>query len=187
MLPDGSSTVAEVVAAPQSAALSDLPVPPPVSPPATSGEDLSPAPSAGAIPIESEEADDGSAPVVGGTASNDLWELTLISYGRYEQVVGRAPLSHSAGVLVVAEFRARNLQRWTANLIPANSWIEDVRGGRVLPAGETSTVEKGFWLDWVQSGQEVEHRLVFEIDPTASGLTLNLLGIRFRLPPAAEA
>jgi hypothetical protein len=108
--------------------------------------------------------------------------VTLIAYGPYERVVGHPPKSHAEGVLVAADFRASNLQRWTGNLTPAEAWIENASGSRISPAGETSSVEKGFWLDWVQGGQSLERRLVFDVDPSSHPVALNILGLRFRLP-----
>lgn len=163
--PGGEERMSE----PEDTRVTRTPVPEPVLPPVPR-------------PEESALSEAFAGPGVGQTAADDRWEVTLIAYGPYEQVVGHPPKSHVEGVLVAADFRASNLQRWTGNLTPAEAWIENASGSRISPAGETSSVEKGFWLDWVQGGQSLERRLVFDVDPSSHPVALNILGLRFRLP-----
>lgn len=135
--------------------------------------------------LQSKAAVDGERallPTVGQTASNEKWELTLKAYGPYEQVVGQSPPGGSQGRLFVAEFAVKNLQRFTGSFTTSNFVLEDGRRRAFRPAGETTTVPQGFWLVWVQAGERAEHRVVFEIDAEATDLTLDLLGVRFRLP-----
>ena len=140
--------------------------------------ELRTAPRAQATP----DGERASLPTVGQTASNEKWELELKAYGPYEQVVAQPPPGGSQGKLFVAEFAVKNLQRFTGSFTTSNFSLEDGRRRVFRPAGETTAVPQGFWLVWVQAGERAEHRVVFEIDPEAADLTLDLLGVRFRLP-----
>jgi len=121
-------------------------------------------------------------PTVGDTVTDAQWEVTLSAFGPYEKLVGHTAPAGSGDNLVVAEFAVKNLQRWTGTLRPDNLSIEDESGRKFAPSGHTSSIPKGFWLTWVQADQTAEQRAVFELDAAAIGLTLAVLGARFRMP-----
>jgi hypothetical protein len=119
-------------------------------------------------------------PTVGDTVASSQWEVTLIAYGPF---VSEPGLSQGSGQRrVVVEFAAKNLQRWTGTITTSSLVIGDGKGRTFRPAGQTASIEKGFWLTWVQSEQRVEQRALFELPADATGLTLTVLDLRFRLP-----
>jgi hypothetical protein len=80
------------------------------------------------------------------------------------------------------EFAAKNLQRWTGTITTSTLAIQDGRGRTYRPTGQTSSIEKGFWLTWVKSDERAEQRALFELPADATGLTLTVLDLRFGLP-----
>jgi hypothetical protein len=120
-------------------------------------------------------------PRVGETARSAAWEVTLKRYGTYEEIVGQPP-SDTSRKLVVAEFEIANLQRFTGTLTTSSVALKEGEGHPISPSGQTTSVEKGFWLTWLQSGQRAEHRAVFELDPDVGPRTLTIMGLSFALP-----
>jgi hypothetical protein len=124
-----------------------------------------------------------SRPTVGGTAASDSWEVHLTAYGPYERFVALPPAIPPRGALVVAEFTARSRQEHTATFTASDFAIVAGDGRRFGPAAQTGSVEHGIWLvEAVQPDQDTARRVVFDVDPTAHDLTLELLGLVFRVP-----
>jgi hypothetical protein len=132
------------------------------------------------LPSSSPPRAPNALPGVGETARNANWEVTLKRYGPYEEIVGQPPTG-TMQMLVVAEFEIANLQRFTGTLTTNSVSIADDTGRSIAASGQTASVEKGFWLTWLQSGQHAEHRAVFELDPDAKPATLTIMGLRFGL------
>jgi hypothetical protein len=117
---------------------------------------------------------------IGATARNSDWEVTLSRFGPYEEIVGRS-VSSASGTLLVAEFQVTNHQRFTGTLTTSSITLEDTQGRSIAASGQTASIEKGFWLTWLQSGQTAEHRAVFELQPESQPRAITIVGLRFDL------
>jgi hypothetical protein len=117
---------------------------------------------------------------IGTTARDGAWEVTLSRFGPYEEIVGQPP-SDTSRTLLVAEFRITNRQRFTGTLTTSSVTLEDSRGRSTSASGQTASIEKGFWLTWLQSGQTAEHRALFELERDASPAAITITGLRFAL------
>jgi hypothetical protein len=86
-------------------------------------------------------------------------------------------------MFVVAELAIANKQEHSAIFTTGDVFIEAADGQRIQPAIQLPGLEKGMWLvQTVQPGATAETRVLFDVDPTATGLLLHVLGLAFRLP-----
>jgi hypothetical protein len=112
-------------------------------------------------------------------ATDAKWEITLKRFGAFAAIAGAPSPAASGRTLVVAEFVAQNLQRYTGTLRPSDLSLVDDTGQSHTPSGETTSIEGGFWLEWIQSGSSVERRAVFDLSGDVLPQTLTILGVPF--------
>jgi hypothetical protein len=125
---------------------------------------------------------DAGLPTVGQSASGAGWEVTLTAYGPYARFAAEPPTGTPQGEFMVAEFVARNLQTWSATFTTSDFALRAADGRRFPAAPQTGRIAKGISLiQAVPAGATTENRVVFDVDPAAADLTLDLLGVQFRL------
>ncbi len=123
-----------------------------------------------------------SLPRMGEAARDESWEVTVSRFGPYQEIVGQ-PAPSTSGTFMVAEFVIANRQQRTGTLTTTNVSLEAGNGRVFQPAGQTTSVPKGFWMTWLQPGQSAEQRVVFELDAEPTDAVLTIHGLRFRLSP----
>jgi hypothetical protein len=202
--PAPPATAREAPPAPPAAV--PAPPPPPAAAPASispsSRADLSPTPPADlqpespasrppALPIASPPMQTPAPPVPAGaalptveqSASGPEWEVTLTAYGPYARFAAQPPTGTPRWQFMVAEFTARNLQNRTGTFTTSDFAVRAGDGRRFPAAPQTGRIERGISLiQAVTAGATTENRVVFDLDPAATDLTLDLLGVQFRLP-----
>lgn len=122
-------------------------------------------------------------PSVGQTLQQGGWEVTLLDFGPYGRFAATKPATAAQGKLMVADMRIKNLQSSTSNFSTNDFELKSGDGRAFKPAGQTGTIERGFFLaQTVQPGLTTENRVVFDIDPSAQGLSFTALRITFSVP-----
>jgi len=123
------------------------------------------------------------AATIGDTVAKGGWEVTITNFGPYEDFGARPASPPPQGKLVVAEFTAKNLQQRISNFTTNDFTLQTGDGRKFTPAGPTASIDKGFVISQtVQPGLTTNNRVVFDIDPAATDLTLTALGIPFHVP-----
>lgn len=124
--------------------------------------------------------DQPALPTVGQTASSPEWDVTLTTYGPYEQPADQPTAGRPQSRQVLVEFTARNRQDRTATFTLSDFALEAAVGRRYSPAAQTSYIDRGVPLiQTVPPSSTTENRIVFDLDPDATDLTLVILGLRF--------
>lgn len=122
-------------------------------------------------------------PTVGQTASLGGWEVTLLDFGPYERFDQSKAPTAAQGKRVVADMRIKNLQTSTSNFTQSDFELKAADGRTFKPDSVTASIQRGFMISQqVQPGLTTENRVVFDIAPTAQGLTFTALKMVFSVP-----
>ena len=121
---------------------------------------------------------------VGETVRLDTWEVTLLDIGPYERFDRRAPTTVARGTRLVTDLRITNLGAAPAIISVSDFIVTSATGATFEPVSETASIAGGFLVSQsVQPGLATGIRVVFDIDPSAQGLTLSALTVLFTIPP----
>jgi hypothetical protein len=121
---------------------------------------------------------------IGQTVTNGNWSVTLMDFGPWDRFApGKTPSPAPQGKLLVADLRIANKHTATSNFTQSDFELKTGDGRSFKPAQWTASIDRGFVISQtVQPGLTTENRVVFNMDPRATGLTLVLLGTRWSVP-----
>jgi hypothetical protein len=119
----------------------------------------------------------------GQTATLGGWEVTLLDFGPYDRFSQQKPPTQPQGKRVVADMRIKNMQNSSSNFTTNDFELKTADGRTFKPDSVTASIDRGFVISQsVQPGLTTENRVVFDIDPAATGLTFTALKMVFSVP-----
>lgn len=119
---------------------------------------------------------------VGDVVAQGRWEVQVLRWGDWEVFSSRPPSTPPQGRYVVVEFAATNRHQETSNFTTNDLRLLTGDGRRFAAAAASATIDNGVFISQsVQPGLTTTNRIVFDVDPAAENLVVEILGIRFQL------